>query len=384
MLVLWLLALLNAASAELDFEAYTKLHGKNYQKGSAEYLFRQELFLKAAARTAAQNAAPDRLWTAGLNEYSDWSEQELKSLRGWVRQTESHPGVSFLSEYEEVHRSNEQLPESVNWQHLASAAVVPNQAGCGSCWAVATAAVLDAHREIHQGIVDQFSAQELVNCVPNPQECGGQGGCKGATAELAMAYAQEYGLPTEAEVPYKGENGQCRRSLLQKSFLGRSVGAGASFGLLGWRTLPSNRELPLARALVEQGPIAVSVAGSKWGDYSSGIFNSCKKDSIIDHAVTLYGYGKSASGQKYWTIRNSWGPSWGENGYIRLLRHDDEEGYCGTDNKPEDGTGCKGGPPEVTVCGSCGVLYDSVVPHFATKPGQPSAASLSQIGVQRY
>jgi len=236
--------------------------------------------------------------------------------------------------------------------------------------------MLEAHREIYGKVVTRFSAQELVNCVPNPRECGGQGGCRGATVELGMAYVQQAGIRSDDEIPYLGRDQSCKPfSMLQtNSFLGvnRGTGGGASIGLLNWRTLPENKEEPLARALVEKGPVAVSVAANTWSEYSSGVFDNCDKDAIINHAVTLYGYGKAGK-DKYWTIKNSWGPTWGENGYIRLLRHDSEEAYCGTDNKPEDGTGCKGGPPTVPVCGSCGILYDSVVPNFAV--GGPATDS---------
>jgi len=80
--------------------------------------------------------------------------------------------------------------------------------------------------------------------------------------------------------------------------------------------------------------------------------------------VTLIGYGQDADGTKFWRIQNSWGPYFGENGRIRLLRQDDEESYCGLDRQPQQGSGCQGGPTEVQVCGMCGILYDTVVPIF--------------------
>merc|ERR1719356_703835 len=68
--------------------------------------------------------------------------------------------------------------------------------------------------------------------------------------------------------------------------------------------------------------------------------------------------------QRYWFIKNSWGLHWGEKGNLRLERTKDEEKACGWDRKPQLGSGCDGGPKEVWVCGTCGVLYDTVIPHI--------------------
>merc|ERR1719409_2141064 len=105
---------------------------------------------------------------------------------------------------------------------------------------------------------------------------------------------------------------------------------------------------PLRHALVERGPAAVAVFASKWFSYSHGIFDSCERDAVIDHAVVLLGYGSDRElGAKYWLIQNSWGPEWGESGRIRLLRqHNDETEYCGIDSQPQEGTGCEGGPAQ--------------------------------------
>jgi len=112
--------------------------------------------------------------------------------------------------------------------------------------------------------------------------------------------------------------------------------------------------------------VAVSIAANdNFMFYDSGVFESSDCDWVLNHAVTMIGFGKDASSDKgFWQIQNSWGKSWGEDGKMRFDRHDDEQSYCGTDEQPEDGTGCDGGPTKVRVCGTCGVLYDSVVPVF--------------------
>jgi len=77
----------------------------------------------------------------------------------------------------------------------------------------------------------------------------------------------------------------------------------------------------------------------------------------------LVGYGTDPQLGDYWLIRNSWSPQWGEEGYIRLQR--ENPFTCGTDLNPSVGEGCTNGPPTITVCGNCGILYDALYPVVA-------------------
>jgi cathepsin L len=87
-------------------------------------------------------------------------------------------------------------------------------------------------------------------------------------------------------------------------------------------------------ALVTEGPIAVSVDASTWRAYSSGVYSGCNTETPdINHAVTLVGYGVDPVEGPYWTIRNSWGTYWGENGHIRIQRTPAGQ-LCGTDVTP--------------------------------------------------
>jgi cathepsin L len=79
--------------------------------------------------------------------------------------------------------------------------------------------------------------------------------------------------------------------------------------------------------------------------------------------VVLVGYGvDEATGLKYWLVRNSWSPNWGENGYGKFLRSDDDESNCAIDTTPQDGSACAGDDEPITVCGTSGLLYDSSYP----------------------
>jgi len=377
---------------ELDaFHAYMSEHGRNYQHGSVEYQKRLALFSRRAAEVKAHNSRPDRLWSAGINHLSDRTEEELAQLRGWRGMASSgraalaqRSGSTFLNQRGRGHTTSALPQEFMNWTSLKSAKHIVDQGGCGSCWAVSSVSVLEQHHEIHNPKSKRtFSAQELVSCVPNPHKCGGTGGCEGATIELALHWALNMGLTEEGETPYTATNNKCKKqSMLQLGggrhldlsvedltrpgvHLAKTGAPGLSFGMHGWERLPENEYEPLLRAVYERGPVGVSVAAKAWAMYSKGIFNGCSKDAVIDHAVVLVGYGKDEKlGEGFFSIQNSWGPTWGEHGHIRLLRREDDSEQCGIDRQPEVGTACEGGPKQVKVCGMCGVLYDSAVPHF--------------------
>jgi len=222
---------------------------------------------------------------------------------------------------------------------------------------VAAVGALEAHAE-KGGNTRPLSFEQLVDCVPNLQQCGGQGGCKGATSELAFAWVSENGLAAAADYTgyLSGVEGVCKT-------VGRPAVRAESFVQLA-----ANKLEPLMDAIANKGPVVVSVDASRWSMYSDGVFNGCARDATVNHAVMMVGYGRDEQrGMDYWLIRNSWGSGWGEDGFIRIQRHSGDvddwgAGYCGTDYKPLDGVGCKGGASNITVCGMCGILSDSSFP----------------------
>ncbi|CAE7536562.1 CP1 [Symbiodinium natans] len=373
------------------FHSFIDQHGKNYKKGTHEYSKRLTIFSDRLHRAEAINSRPGRLWTAGVSPLADLTPEELSQKKGWAGFASPTRGMGRGTRTSVSLLQSTQLPEQfLDWTNL-QIMKGKDQGGCGSCWAVTAATVLEAHREIYEGKTEPLSAQQLVNCVQNPRSCGGSGGCKGATVELAMAYTMRHGLSTEEKVPYTGTDEDCHTgavSTLQLSDQDDLADAGLrraegdsqgfmSLGIRGWEKLPENEYLPLMRALYHHGPVAVSVSASSWDLYMNGIFDYCDKNAIIDHAVVLVGYGRDQQvGKKYWTILNSWGQNFGEEGKIRLLRDDkEEENWCGVDSQPELGTGCVGGPSAVRVCGMCGILYDTVVPHFRHRNSSSSVIS---------
>jgi len=369
-----------------SFNLFVGIHERQYKADSHEYFARLKHYTRVHYAVLDHNRKVGRRWNATLNEFSDWSEDELKQLRGYVRDMHSS-GEGARSYRKNTVPRVATFPQEFSWSHLDAVKAIRNQGICGSCWAISTASVLQAHSEI-VGINRTFSTQELVSCVPNPNHCGGTGGCDGATAELALAYTMKYGLATIEETPYRATNSSCPKQAadritaslvsgdnndVQNAMAGASAfgvhksvsnDLGLVFNMQSWERLPENDGFTLMTILTSHGPTVSSVAASNWVTYDAGIFDHC--DNVVDHAVVLVGYGMDVKlKEPYWLIQNSWGPHWGEKGFLRLLRHRNlADEPCGIDYRPEDGLACIGGPSEVEVCGECGLFFDSALPHF--------------------
>ncbi|KAH7577026.1 hypothetical protein ACOSP7_002240 [Xanthoceras sorbifolium] len=131
---------------------------------------------------------------------------------------------------------------------------------------------------------------------------------------------KNHGINSEANYPYEAVDGTCNAK----------KEASHAAKITGYETVPANSESALLKAVAHQ-PISVSIdaGGSSFQFYSSGVFTGdCGTE--LDHGVTAVGYGTTSDGTKYWLVKNSWGTSWGEEGYIRMQRDiDAKEGLCG-------------------------------------------------------
>lgn len=354
-------------SRELEtytFERFLEDYNRKYEHGTVEFEHRAAIFhnsLLQIQHLLERNRREGRSWQPGIHKFMDWTESERASLHGYKPSRRKNQPLTVL---QTRFLGRSATMSNMTWNDIETygesfgeeSSSIRDQGSCGSCWAISAVEAIEAQLAKNGNPDVKVSAQALVDCVPNPQHCGGSGGCDGATGELAYDFVREHGIPMEDGLPYDATTADCPVKPLEGDWP-----ASSRVRVDGFRALPSNQQAPLMQSLVQDGPTVVSVDGKKWMDYNAGVFDSCERDAVLGHAVLARGYGED-SGRKYWLIQNSWGSDWGERGHIRLLRHDTDEEYCGTDRKPQEGNGCDGGPSEVKVCGMCGVLYDPIIP----------------------
>jgi cathepsin L len=337
-----------------SFERFVKDFGKKYSP--KESLEREKIFNAKLKEIVNHNAA-NRGWTETVNEMTDYTPAEFHARKGISKSMlfQNHEARSKMK----PKPPRTDLPASVDWRDAGVVTSVKNQGHCGSCWTFSATEALESAVAISTGLLFTLSEQEFVSCVENPNECGGTGGCEGATMELAYEYAMANGLTDEWTTPYTSYNGVDGNCTLTADDTPVRVA-----GITGYTVTAQNSYDELLEAVATVGPVGITVDASQWSSYAGGVFDGCNQaNPDLDHGVLLVGYGTDeATGQDYWLVRNSWGPAWGEAGYIRLARSDNESEKCGTDTTPSDGVGCAGGPTEVTVCGTCGILYDASYP----------------------
>jgi cathepsin L len=330
--------------------------GKSYS--GQEYEYRLAIFEKKLEAILEHNANPSFTWKKGVNRFTDQTQQEFSKLLGYdkklayVMQDERQKRAVWTDTY----KSFAEGP-GIDWRLSEIISEVKDQGQCGSCWTFGTAEVVESYWALKTKQLSALSEQQILDCTNNTNDCGGTGGCGGGTPEIAYnQLIDQGGLASEWTYPYRSYHG----SGFTCSFSSKMTPAVAV--LKSYTVLPSNQYLPVMEALTKVGPLAVNVDAGAWSDYESGVFSGCNQTNPdINHVVQLVGYGVDNDLGPYWIVRNSWSPSWGEIGYIRLSRSSSPT--CGDDLWPQDGDGCNGGPSSVTVCGECAILYDVSYPN---------------------
>jgi len=280
-----------------QFNAYKTKYNKVYET-AAEEATRFENFKQSIHRSAQRNLkSPNAVF--GITKFSDLSVEEFKQYLGYVPKPRIEERAVFS-------KGEVDAPGTYDWRDKNRVTPVKDQGQCGSCWAFSATENIESIYMIKNNIggdsMDALSVQEIVDCDTQDK------GCNGGDPPSAFAYVMSAGgLETESDYPYTATTGSCN---FDQSRVKVSIN--------NWKyATQSSDESEMVNALVNWGPLSICVDAEPWQDYSGGIMSASDCDTSLDHCVQAVGYDTSSS-TPYWSVRNSWGSDWGENGYIRL------------------------------------------------------------------
>ncbi|XP_074264031.1 cysteine proteinase mucunain-like [Silene latifolia] len=343
------------------YESWLVKHGKNYN-GLGEKERRFSIF-KDNLRYIDQRNSENRSFKLGLNRFADLTNEEYKSMYLGIRpRPKSLLGRAKSDRY--AFRDGDSLPESIDWRKKGAVAEVKDQGSCGSCWAFAAIAGVEGINQIVTGDLISLSEQELVECDTSYNE-----GCNGGLMDYAFEFIiKNGGIDSEEDYPYTGRDGRC--DTYRKNAKVVTID--------GYEDVPAN-EKSLQKAVANQ-PVSVSVEGSgrDFQHYHSGIFTgTC--GTTLDHGVTAVGYG-SEDGLDYWIVKNSWGLSWGERGYIRMQRNTKSSGLCGIAMEASYPTKTGENPPNPGPSPPSPVVPPSICDDYYSCPDHTTCCCVFEFG----
>ncbi|XP_035601880.1 cathepsin S, ortholog2, tandem duplicate 1 [Oncorhynchus keta] len=297
---------------EQHWQMWKKTHDKNYQT-EAEELGRREVWERNLQLISLHNleASMDlHTYDLGMNHMGDMTQEEIvQSFASLLVPADLKREPSAF-----VGFSGAPIPDTIDWREKGYVTGVKMQGSCGSCWAFSSVGALEGQLMKTTGELIDLSPQNLLDCSTKY----GNEGCHGGFMTKAFQYViDNQGIASDQSYPYKGVQQQC----------GYNPAQGAA-NCSRYSFLPEGDEGVLKEAVAIIGPISVGVDSTRpnFAFYRRGVYNDPTCTNKTNHAVLAVGYG-TLGGQDYWLVKNSWGLSWGDQGYIRMSRNKDNQ--CG-------------------------------------------------------
>jgi C1A family cysteine protease len=286
------------AEYQVGFLKYVNEFNKKYD--TAEVFHKYNTY-KYWVDYVANHNAKNLSWTAGINEFSDMMPEEFAEIYLTGLNVPGMPDV------EATPVDTSAFPNDVDWRTAGAVTGVKNQGSCGSCWAFSTTGAIEGYNFVTTKKLPNLSEQQLVDCSKNGQTIMGcQGGWPWAAAQWVQGNG---GLCAQGDYPYTGRDGTCKKTCTAGSNIKQVIQQKGEDQLL---------------AGVNFSPISICLdAAGGFQSYRSGIFDGpC--GTQMNHAVLAVGYTADA-----WIVKNSWGTTWGDKGYIQMRRG---KNLCGMSN----------------------------------------------------
>jgi len=278
-----------------------------------EFFYKYSVFKINYDFVEAHNAG-NHTWGVELNKFADLTSAEFKIIYNGYKPELRRGELAEVKTLADL-RIGAYPSGSLDWTSKGAVTGVKDQGQCGSCWAFSSTGSIEGAVYLTHGHLTSLSEQQLVDCSGSY----GNAGCNGGLMDSAFKYVQANGLCTEASYSYTAKNGVCKST---------SCSASTNSKLTGYKDV-SHTENALGAA-VDITPVSIAIEADQSGFqlYKSGVFcGTC--GTALDHGVLAVGYGTDTV--DYWKVKNSWGTSWGEAGYIRICRNSNK---CGLANEP--------------------------------------------------
>lgn len=299
-----------------DFSNFQFKFNKRYES-LEELKNRFEIFKENAIEIYNHNKNENKTFTLGINQFTDLTRDEF--IYNYVNGLNNYQSYG-CNKY--TVSSNVLLPTEIDWRQKGAVSSVKDQGQCGSCWTFSSTGAIEGAWAVTKGQLLDLSEQQLVDCAKGIKY--GSHGCNGGQMEGAFKYVIENGQCSEDSYSYTASDGKscekCQPVITMNSCY----------------DVNPNDQLSLKSAVLKQ-PVSVAIEADSFyfQSYSSGVLTSDKCGTELDHGVLVVGYG-TENGDDYWLVKNSWGTSWGDKGYVKIGRSDSQNdpGICGIAMQP--------------------------------------------------
>jgi len=303
-----------AKRAEKDwrkqFDEWRGQYNKIYNEFEIERRFQ---IFKENAKYIKRHNQKQLSYTLALNEFGDLTSEEFTQR---YLLNAPQPKCSATNKGSHVVRQKiNQLPDSVDWRQKGVVSAVKNQGSCGSCWTFSTTGAMEAHWAIFKKEKKLFSEQQLVDCA----QAFDNHGCQGGLPSHAFEYIRYNGITTEDQYPYRGVDQKCKYTKSMSAAVCQES-----------QNITQGAESEILDALANVGPVSICFqVSADFRFYKDGVYDSkqCKSGpENVNHAVLAVGYNSTVAGVPYYMIKNSWGATWGIQGYFWMVR---SKNMCG-------------------------------------------------------